>query len=266
MKIKKNILSILGWVAIFTFLVLSMSFVKNEEHKQRCTKLNIEVIDSTEFLFINKNEIKQLVNDSNISIIGYPISEINTLQIENLLKTHSSIKSVKVYTSLKGHIIVEITQRKPILRIINYSGESYYIDKDGVMMQLSDIYTAKVIIINGHVNEPFESRHNINLKEKEDNNIVRGKVLKDVYNLVLYINNDKLWRSQFQQIYVNSDGEYELIPIVGTQKIILGKITNYKIKLRNLKAFYKKGIEKRGWNTYSKINLKYENQIVCTKK
>ena len=266
MKIKKNILSILGWVAIFTFLVLSMSFVKNEEHKQRCTKLNIEVIDSTKFLFIDKNEIKQLVRDSNISIIGYPISEINTFRIENILKTHSSIKGVRTYCSLKGSIGVEITQRKPILRIINYSGESYYIDKDGVMMRLSDIYTARVIVINGHINEPFEARHNINLKDEDDNNIIRGKVLKEVFNLVSYINNDKLWRSQFQQIYVNSDDEYELIPIVGTQKIILGKIDNYKTKLRNLKAFYKKGIEKRGWNTYSKINLKYENQIVCTKK
>ncbi len=266
MKIKKNILSILGWVAIFTFLVLSMSFVKNEEYKQRCTKLKIEVIDSTKYLFIDKNEIKQLVNDSNISIIGYPISEINTLKIENILKKHSSIKDVRTYCSLKGSIGVEITQRKPILRIINYSGESYYIDKDGVMMRLSDIYTARVIVINGHINEPFEARHNINLKEDDNNNIIRGKVLKDVFNLVLYINNDKLWRSQFQQIYVNTDNEYELIPIVGTQKIMLGKINNYKTKLRNLKAFYKKGIEKRGWNTYSEINLKYENQIVCTKK
>jgi cell division protein FtsQ len=266
MKIKKNILSILGWVVILIFLVLSMSFVNNEEHKQLCTKLNIEVIDSTEFLFIDKNEIKQLVRDSNISVIGYPVSEINTLKIENILKTHSSIKDVRTYCSLKGHIGVEITQRKPILRIINYSGESYYIDKDGVMMHLSDIYTARVIVVSGHINEPFEARHNINLKESENNNIIRGRVLKDIFNLVSYINNDKLWRSQFQQIYINSDGEYELIPIVGTQKIILGKIDNYKTKLRNLKAFYKRGIEKRGWNKYSEINLKYENQIVCTKK
>jgi len=266
MKIKKNILSILGWVAIFTFLVLSMSFVNNEEHKQRCTKLRIEVIDSTEFLFIDKNEIKQLVRDSSISVIGYPVSEINTLHIENILKTHSSIKDVRTYCNIKGSIDVEITQRKPILRVINYSGESYYIDKDGVMMHLSNNYTARVIVVNGHINEPFETRHNINLKEEENNNIMRGKALIEVYDLVSYINEDKLWKAQFQQIYINSDNEYELIPIVGNQKIILGKIDNYKTKLQNLKAFYKKGIEKRGWNKYSEINLKYENQIVCTKK
>lgn len=266
MKIKKKILLITSWVALTIFLVLSMSFVNNEENKQRCTKLNIEVIDSTKYLFIDKNELKQLIRDSSISIIGNSVSEINTLHIENILKSHSSIKGVKTYCNVKGSINVEITQRIPILRIINYSGESYYIDKDGVMMHLSDIYTARVIVVNGHINEPFAARRNINLKEAENNNIIRGKALKEVFKLALYINNDKLWRSLFQQIYINSDGEYELIPIVGTQKIILGKIDNYKTKLHNLRAFYKKGIEKRGWNKYNKINLKYENQIVCTKK
>jgi cell division protein FtsQ len=32
-----------------------------------------------------------------------------------------------------------------------------------------------------------------------------------------------------------------------------------------LMTFYKEGLNKVGWNAYLTINLKYKNQIVCTK-
>jgi cell division protein FtsQ len=58
----------------------------------------------------------------------------------------------------------------------------------------------------------------------------------------------------------------ELTPTVGSQQIILGKIENYKENLEKLRLFYEKGLSKVGWNNYSVINLKYKNQVVCTKK
>jgi cell division protein FtsQ len=264
MKINSKILSFTGWVLLLGFLIFSMSFVSIEKNKQVCTKINIKVIDSTEYLFINKNEIKNLITDSNISIIGYNMLKINSLKIKKIINNYPPVKTTNIYYNLKGSINIEITQRKPLLRIINYSGESYYIDKEGIMMQLSNIYTARVIVINGNINEPFESRRTINLKDTIEN--IRGNTLREVYELATYINNDPFWDDQFQQIYINNDNEYELVPLVGLQKIYFGGIENYKTKLKNLKAFYQQGLSKKGWSTYEQINLKYENQIVCTKK
>jgi cell division protein FtsQ len=47
--------------------------------------------------------------------------------------------------------------------------------------------------------------------------------------------------------------------------VVFGSIENYEEKFRNLEAFYKKGLPVSGWNLYKEINLKYKNQIVCTK-
>ena len=44
---------------------------------------------------------------------------------------------------------------------------------------------------------------------------------------------------------------------------------NKRIMIRNLeifKAFYEKGLNNVGWNNYTKINIKFENQIICTKR
>ena len=41
---------------------------------------------------------------------------------------------------------------------------------------------------------------------------------------------------------------------------------NVADKLERLKTFYKKALNKVGWNKYSRISLEFNNQIICTKK
>jgi cell division protein FtsQ len=52
---------------------------------------------------------------------------------------------------------------------------------------------------------------------------------------------------------------------VGNHKIILGDCSDLEQKFKKLFAFYKDGLNKIGWNTYKTINLKYKNQVVCTR-
>ena len=77
---------------------------------------------------------------------------------------------------------------------------------------------------------------------------------------------DDFWNDQIEQIYVNQNNDVELIPRVGEQVIMLGSFENFEEKLANLKLFYDQAVPKVGWDKYSIINLKYKDQIVCTKK
>ena len=36
-------------------------------------------------------------------------------------------------------------------------------------------------------------------------------------------------------------------------------------KINNLKAYYNKALKNNLLNSYSKVNLKFDNQVVCTK-
>ena len=69
-----------------------------------------------------------------------------------------------------------------------------------------------------------------------------------------------------EQIFVHPDNEVELIPRVGNHRIMLGTFEGFEEKLDKLQLFYEQAIPKVGWEKYSIINLKYKNQIVCTKK
>jgi cell division protein FtsQ len=84
---------------------------------------------------------------------------------------------------------------------------------------------------------------------------------------VTYTSNNEFWNATVQQLYVNANGEIEFIPRIGNHTVILGDDQLLESKFNKLLLFYQEGMNKKGgWNQYSTINLKFKNQVVCTKK
>jgi cell division protein FtsQ len=95
---------------------------------------------------------------------------------------------------------------------------------------------------------------------------IKHSILKDIFYLVQYINDNSFWSAQIDQIYVDNNDQIDLIPRVGNQVIHIGTTENIEGKLRSLSAFYDKVLPEVGWNKYSVINLEYKDQIVCKKR
>ena len=111
-------------------------------------------------------------------------------------------------------------------------------------MKLSDTYTPKVVVATGDIT----SKDHI-----------------EIYNFVKEINKSDFWRAQITQIHFENN-DIVLIPRVGSQKINIGSFENIAEKLDNLYQFYRVAMDLKGWQTYSDINLKFNNQIVCVRK
>jgi cell division protein FtsQ len=163
--------------------------------------------------------------------------------------------------TLDGKLLINICEKVPIIRIYDANGKSIYVDKNGNFIPLSNRYTPRVIIASGYIGDM-----NINLS----NNIHDSTYIDTPLNNVFQINNliakNELLKSQIGQVYVNSIGEYDLIPILGNHIIKLGKTVNVEEKMENLTSYYKKNLVTEDWDKYRTINLKYKDQIVCTKK
>ena len=248
-------------------LLVTLGFVDRQQNDLPCKSLDIN-INQDENFFVDNEEIKQIIHDRGDSIIHQPISTININKLEYVLNSHPSISKAEVFITVDGKLKVDIIQRKPIIRIINNNNESYYIDDAGRLMPLSEKYTSKILVVNGNIFEPYsiEYRNTISdiLKNPEMKNLT---MLDDIYILAKYIDSLDFWKAQIQQVYINDEHEFELIPRVGDHKIILGDILDIDKKFKKLMIFYKQGLNYTNkWNTYSVINLKFKNQIVCTKK
>ena len=173
------------------------------------------------------------------------MKSINTELIEEELLKNEMISDIQAYKTPSGIIKLEVIQKMPILRILSANG-NYYVDNQGTTMPISSRYVAHVPVVSGYVEKSF--------------------AVSDLYKFALFLQENEFWNDQIEQIYVHSDREVELVPRVGNHRIMLGTLDGLEEKLEHLKLFYEQAIPKMGWEKYSMINLKYKNQIVCTKK
>lgn len=267
MKRLKQILIIGFWVILVGGLIASLGFINKEQDKLLCSGMDIRVDQSNDLYFLDNSDLEKLITDRGDSIIGQPKSSVDVTSIEKALNSHFAIENAEVYLDINGKLSVEVKQRNPIIRIINMSGEEYYIDDRGRAMPLSEKYTPKVLIANGHLNEPYSLRYKYSAEEIAQDTLLSKSMIDELYSMAQYINTDPFWRSQIHQIYVNENNDMELVPLAGDQKIIFGDTTNMEDKFKKLLTFYQQGLNTTGWwEKYSTINLKFKNQIVCTKK
>ena len=134
-------------------------------------------------------------------------------------------------------------------------------------MPLSEKYTARVPLANGYIfHRESERLVNTSSKNSFANADSTGSAIANVYDVAKFISQNDFWSAQIEQIYVNPGGDLELIPRVGRHSIILGDSKDIEEKFSRLFLFYAKGLNKTGWDKYKTINLKFKDQVVCTKK
>jgi len=241
------------WLISLSGLIALMSFIEIKKSNLKCK--DVKVLLPGQFNFIERNEVDRILMANAGAMVGRDLNEINIHKLENALKANPFIEFAKVYADMTGIIHVQIIQREPVIRVVNMANLHFYIDANGYKIPLSDNYTAKVLVASGFIEEDFNGRVDT----------LKTKMAKDLYRTALYIKGDTLLDNQIEQLFVDLKGDVEMVPRVGSHKIILGSTDSLQTKFRNLLVFYKKAIPKVGWDTYKTINLKYNNQIVCEK-
>ena len=264
----KRIINISLWVVFVLGTLVTLGFVQKEQNHRTGRKLDISVNSIDENYFVTRADIHQLLNDHGDSIIHQPISAINVPDMEKLILNNPSVDNANVFISVNGIVQITASQRKPIARIFNLTGESYYMDQDGRLMPWSPTYTADVVAVNGFVMETYGNWYRYSVKDIEATPALKDlSVLDDIYRIADFINKDKYRKALVGQIYVNSSKEFELVPSFGSFHILLGDANDLDEKFTKLMVFCRDGLSNTGaWNDYSTVNLKFKNQIVCTKR
>jgi len=221
---------------------------------------NVVVYRNTENGFLKK----EVVYDSLLNIQSLDSIMIKNLDISKLEKSirqNPFVSSADLYVNIEGKLMVNVNEEKPLLRIFNKKSPSFYVNKDGKILPLSNDYSARVYMVNGYLNTPYEPGFN-----SVYDTIYSNTKLKEILHLANTIEKSEFFKSQINQIYINSRHEYELLPEFGNHTVILGDLSDLDMKLRNLDAFYRQVLLEEGLDKYSAINLKFKNQIVCVKK
>ncbi|MEN8227062.1 MAG: hypothetical protein ABFS38_02825 [Bacteroidota bacterium] len=248
-----KVLKILIWVLIAAWFVVIMGFVSGEAHKVLCNRIEVIMSDTVHNRFVTRTDIRAMLNETDKQLQGYPLSEINIRSLERIIENDPYISNADVSKDISGRLEVRVEQRVPLIRIMPKGKQGFYLDREGVMLPLSEQFTPLILLASGNIPSPG----------------VDGKLgarLMEIHRFSSFLSGHPFWKEQIVQIYVNSKGEYELIPRVGAHHILMGSMDQWEKKLRNLELLYRQGLSRQGWNTYGTINLKYSNQVICTKR
>ena len=238
----KKVIIFLKSLILVVFFIVIIFFVNTKMSKQYISLQSIN-IQPSDVSFINEEMILEYMLDNQIVFDSCEVKDYELKTLENLLDSHVNIKNAEVFMDLEGKLSIDIFQRVPLVRIIT-KDKNYYLDDIANVMSISPFYTPRVLVVTGDV--------------EEKNHL-------EIFNFMNTINKNDFWKSQFTQIHCQNN-EYVLVPSVGNHKIYFGLLEDVNQKLDNLYQFYREVLPAKGWQTYSNINLKYQNQIVCTKK
>lgn len=239
---KKRNLNILKFVLLLGVVIFLYSFGNKRNSKRNVSKVNIEFID-TNSPFITHKTVNKLLIQSPDTLMDIALEGLDLMSMEQRLNQNPMIRKSEVYVTIDGVLGAKIEQRDPIGRVLA-SNEVYYIDADGKAMPLSEVYSARVPIVTGVVEEDLEAITPLLLKIREDEFMNR---------MVVGLNQTK-----------NGEVELELRNL--RLKALFGKPNQIDKKFQNFKAFYKKTKQDSTIYGYKKINLKFENQVIATKK
>lgn len=240
--------------SIFTIGILIAFFffnvnIKSDQGRKIIVKIINDNQSNTHKQPITKDDILNLINsEQSIFTVG---KVVNTNLIEKFLEKNVLIKKAISYKNYKNEVIVNIVIKNPIARLIDKYNNHIYIDKDGVTMPIVPNASYRIIIV--HDKEDYY----IKKKQNKENYSVA------LLNLLKYITKDKFLNANIHNIEIDEKGNIEIGVLIGDHKIEFGQPDDIKKKIDKLTLFYTKILPHIGWDKYKKVNLKFNNQIVC---
>lgn len=228
-------------IVMLSAVIFLYSFTSKRNEERKLSKVDIEFADSENFITYAKVNKLLIQNFDTVTSISKDKLDLNT--VEKRLDKDPMIDKAEIYTTVDGKIKAEIKQRKPIARV--YEGEnSYYIDGKGNKMPLSENYTARVPLVTGELNKVEQKKLN---------------------ELLEYIYADDFLKKNIIGIEVKPTGGVRMMNRNYDYEIQFGKIINIDRKFKNYKAFFQDAVKDTLIQNYKTVNLKFTQQVVCTK-
>lgn len=229
-------------VLMLGLLVFLFAFT-SKRNEERFLKKSTVVFTGDDNLFVTNEMVNKLLIENKNDAHSIRKDKLDLNRLEKSLNKHEMIEKSEVFVSIDGVLKAVVRQKTPIARVFDENG-SFYVDYKGNTMPLSDNFTARVPIVSGEIND---------------------KNRKEIAEMFRIIHNDDFLKKNIIGIRISPTGNVKMMNRNFNYQIDFGKTINMERKFNNYKAFFQKAVLDSSINNYKMINLKFTQQVVCTK-
>ncbi|WP_375418228.1 cell division protein FtsQ/DivIB [uncultured Hymenobacter sp.] len=237
-------LLVLGALGVFAAL---------RQHQRPVDEVVVNVQDEFDNYFISGRGVTALLTKGGREpVVGTRPEGPRLRELEARLKAHPFVKDAQVYRDLAGNLHADVRQNRPIARLIHADARlDSYVDADGRALPLSPLYTARVATV-----------------ARAGGGALPGAFFQDstgrrYLEFLRYVDEHPFWRAQVAEVFVEPGGKLSFTQQIGDQRIEFGPPADISDKFAKLMVFYRQIPSVLGWDTYHRVNVEYQNQIIC---
>lgn len=250
----RKIFAFIFWLglsgAVIAILVSAIEF-KNEK---KCRSIEVSIERTSEGMqFVNQNDINKQLALVSTDLVGKEYKDFNIRQMEYSVERIPWVQKADLFFDNDAVLHVNVQERDAVARIFTKSGASFYIDSSLHRMPLNDHFTPRLPVVTGFPDGPYAYKADTVL-------------LQQALDIVKFLRKEDFWMSQIEQIDINEDKEFRMVPKVGDHNIIFGEGVDIEKKFQKLKKFYTMVLSKVGWSKYSQLDLSFNGQVVAVRK
>lgn len=246
------VLLTLGLAAYFYF---STMLTSKEMSRVVCNKIDVRILDKNDNRFVSEAEIVSELKMLGITPGESKIKHINQFETEKYLYGKNAVKRTDVSVNINGVVRVDVTQRRPILRLETDNG-GFYMDDEAYIFPLVSTFCSNVPVVSGNIPLQLNSGYRGKCKFNKE-------WAESLLKFGIFLSNNPLWNDLTEQIYIDDKSDLYIVPRIGGQEIIFGDLEDIEEKFNKLSAFYKDIIPNEGWDKYKAVDLRFHKQIVC---
>ena len=256
-KIEKYVL--IGVCGALLTAVLVMSCLAGKEARKGlvCKGVEIVILDSMENSFVSEADIKKYLDKEFGGYIGRSLDSLDLIKAEKIIDGRSAVKKSHAFVTRDSLLRINVTQRRPVVRFQKPDG-GFYADAEGYIFPLQSSYASHVQIVDGAIPLAANSGYKGALTDPDEKEWL-AKMMK----VVNYIENSRTWKDKIVQISVEKSGELILVPREGKQLFYFGQPVEVEDKFRKMEMYYTHIVPEKGADAYSRVDVRYDGQIVC---
>lgn len=227
---------------MFALVLFLFSFTTKRNNERKLTK-SVVVFVGNNAPYVNLETVDKLLIENRTTVQSIDKDKLDLNKIEKSLNAQEMIDQSDVFVSIDGVLNAVVIQKTPIARVFD-AENSFYIDYKGNRMPLSTNFTARVLLVSGKIND----KNRANLTE-----------------LFRIIYDDDFLKKNIIAAQIMPSGSIKLLNRDFNFAIDFGGTVRMKAKFNNYKAFFQKAVLDSSLYNYKKIDLRFVQQVVCTK-
>ncbi len=226
-------------------LIAGILWARYKSQGEVCESVEVEVINADSTSFVTPEGVLSDLEHQGLKFVGKRMAEIQASDVEEILGNSPYLEFADIVKCQDGRLLIRVSQLLPVLRV--FDGEnSYYVNRAGKRMDASVYYHTDVPVVQGHFTKQYPPT----------------KLLP----LIDYVESDSLLRSLVTMYCVRDSNNVILVPQISGHVVNIGNASGFENKFAKLLLFYREVMPKRGWNTFDTISVKWDHQIVATRR